>query len=166
MGVAVLRRREGARYVTAAAVALLLLVNLEALRAPFTYVPFRGIPGIYSLLAEEPGPVVLIEVPFYPAQAAFENAEYVLNSTAHWRPLMNGYSGYTPMAYRNYAEVFWYFPDPAALEAMRAAGATHLVLHPDRFGGEGQDTLQRALSDPRLERMAVTRNNITLFRIK
>jgi hypothetical protein len=167
VGLAALRRQAGAAPWTAAAAGvLLLLVNGEALRAPFVYTPFRGIPGIYAMLADEPGAVVLIEVPFYPAQAVFENAEYVLNSTAHWRPLMNGYSGYTPMSYREFADLFWYFPDTAAIEAIRAAGATHLVLHPDRFGPEGQDTLQRALADPRLERMAVARNNITLFRIK
>ena len=154
------------RYATAFAAVLVVLVNLEALRAPFAYLPFRGIPGIYAMLADEPGPVVLIEVPFYPPQAVFENAEYVLNSTAHWRPLMNGYSGYTPGSYRDYADVFWYFPDSAAVDAIRAAGATHLVLHPERFGNEAQETLQRALADPRLERMAVARNNVTLFRIK
>ena len=44
----------------------------------------------------EPGRVVLAEVPFYPPQGVFENGDYVLNSTAHWRPLMNGYSGYIP----------------------------------------------------------------------
>ncbi len=167
VGLATLRRSKAMpRYTTAAAAVLVLLVNVEALRAPFAYVPFRGIPGIYAMLADEPGPVVLVEVPFYPPQAVFENAEYVLNSTAHWRPLMNGYSGYTPRSYRDYADVFWYFPDPAAVDAIRAAGATHLVLHPERFGNEAQETLQRALADPRLERMAVARNNVTLFRIK
>ena len=167
VGLAGLRRLGASRRVSAMTAALLLvLVNTEALRAPFAYTPFRGISGIYALLAEEPGPVVVVEVPFYPPQAVFENAEYVLNSTAHWRPLMNGYSGYTPATYRRFAEVFWYFPDPAAIDAIRAAGATHLVVHPDRFGADGQQTLQLALADPRLERIAVGRNNITLFRIR
>ncbi len=76
--------------------ALVVLANIESLRAPFLYTRFEGIPTIYSLLAREPGRVVLAEVPFYPAQAVFENGGYVLNSTAHWRPLMNGYSGYVP----------------------------------------------------------------------
>ena len=74
--------------------------------------------------------VVLAEVPFYPRQAAFENAEYVLNSTAHWRPLMNGYSGYTPASYAEYANTFWYFPRAHAIEAMRRAGVTHVMVHP------------------------------------
>lgn len=167
IGLAALRRQAGAsRLMTVTAAVLVVLVNVEALHAPFQYRLFNGIPGIYAMLADEPGPVVLIEVPFYPPHAVFENAEYMLNSTAHWRPLMNGYSGYTPGSYRDYAEVFWYFPDSAAVDAIRAAGATHLVVHPDRFGPERHETLQRALADPRLERLAVGRNNITLFRIK
>ena len=166
-GLAALRRRPGSgRAVTVAAAALLVAANLEALRAPYTYTDFRGIPGIYALLAQEPGPVVVVEVPFYPPEAVFENAEYVLNSTAHWRPLMNGYSGYTPAAYREFASVFWYFPDPPVVDAMRAAGATHLVVHPRRFDAEAEETLRRAMADPRLERIAVSRDNVTLFRIR
>lgn len=167
LGLAALRRRPGAtRTVTLAAAALLVAVNLEALRAPFTYTDFRGIPGIYALLAQEPGPVVVVEVPFYPPEAVFENAEYVLNSTAHWQPLMNGYSGYTPAAYREFARVFWYFPEPAVVDAMRAAGATHIVVHPRRFEGEAEETMRRAMADTRLERIAVSRDNVTLFRIR
>lgn len=166
LGLAALRRARPGGAMTAAAVALIVLVNLEAWRAPFTYTPFRGIPAIYELLASEPAPVVVVEVPFYPPHAVFENAEYVLNSTAHWRPLMNGYSGYTPQSYRDYAEVFWYFPEPEAFAAIRAAGATHLVLHPERFGADAGETLRKALSTPGLERMAVSRNNVTLFRIR
>jgi hypothetical protein len=84
----------------ALAVSLLILVNAEALRAPFTYQPFTGIPRIYSLLRDEPGPVVVAEQPFFPRWAIFQNAPYVLASTMHWRPLMNGYSGYTPDTYQ------------------------------------------------------------------
>ena len=79
-------------------VALVIAVNAESFRAPFHYTPFSGIPSIYADLANEPGRVVLVEIPFYPLRAVFENATYVLNSTAHWRPIMNGYSGHTPNA--------------------------------------------------------------------
>ena len=47
--------------------------------------------------------------------AVFQNAPYVLASTAHWRPLMNGYSGYTPDTYQKYADAFWYFPPETAI---------------------------------------------------
>ena len=109
---------------------------------------------------------MLVEVPYYPPLAIFHNAEYVLNSTAHWRPLMNGYSGYTPATYRQYAPAFSDFPDPRAVNAMRAAGGTHLMVHPRRYGADAEVTLTRALANPALERVAVGRDGITLFRIR
>ena len=145
---------------------VLIVVNLEALRAPLVYTPYRGIQGPYSFLATEPGPVVLVEVPFHLPQTIFLNAEYVFNSTAHWRPLMNGYSGYTPGTYRELVKTFWDFPAPHAVEAMRAAGATHLMVHARRFGADDGQTLRDALANPRLERVAVGRDDITLFRIR
>jgi hypothetical protein len=88
LGLFLLRRRANPRWAGPLCIALLVIANLEALRAPFEYRRFTGIPHVYDLLADLPGPVVLAEVPFYPRQAVFENAEYVLNSTAHWRPLI------------------------------------------------------------------------------
>jgi hypothetical protein len=150
----------------AATAALLVAVNLEQLRAPLTFTPFRDIPGVYALLADAPDPVVLVEAPFHRPETVFLNGEYVFNSTAHWRPLMNGYSGYTPGTYREYVKRFWDFPDPKAVEAMRAAGATHLMLHPRQYGPSADETMKAALANPDLERMAVGRDGITLFRIR
>lgn len=146
--------------------AVLLAVNLEQLRAPLTFSPFKGIPGVYALLADAPGPVVLVEAPFHLPETIFLNGEYVFNSTAHWRPLMNGYSGYTPATYREYVKRFWDFPDPGAVEAMRAAGATHLMVHPRQFGPYADETMKTVLANPALERLAVGRDEITLFRIR
>ena len=168
IGLAALRRRaEAPRLMTATAAVLLVLVNVEAARAPFHYRPFDGIPGIYKMLAQEPGPVVLVEVPFYPAAGGVPkrrvHAELDRALAAADERLQRLHAG---DRIDEYAEVFWYFPEPAAVDAIEAAGATHLVVHPERFGPKRHETLQRALADPRLERMAVGRNNITLFRIR
>jgi hypothetical protein len=138
------------------------------LRAPLHYTPFTGIPPIYSLLAKEPGRVVLVEVPFYPPRGVFQNGTYVLNSTAHWRPLMNGYSGYTPGAYRKYAETFWYFPREHAIQAMRRAGATHVMIHPGGFGNadEQAQMWRDVAASPYLERIAVTPGGPALYRLR
>lgn len=165
-GLALVQRRLGGKRGAIAAAAVVVLVHAEALRAPFAFVPFAGIPGPYIALAEEPGEVVLVEAPFHLPQTIFLNAEYVFNSTAHWRPLMNGYSGYIPATYREYVKRFWDFPDPGAVDAMREAGATHLMLHPLRYHAEAEETLRAALSNPALERVAVGRDGITLFRIR
>ncbi|MEZ5318763.1 MAG: hypothetical protein R2752_15295 [Vicinamibacterales bacterium] len=111
----------------------LALVTLEVTQAPIRTEPFEGIPPIYDVLARDAGPVRLVELPFFPAEAVFENGEYQLNATRHWRPIMNGTSGFTPMSYRRRAAVFWFFPREGTIEAMRAEGATHLMIHFDRF---------------------------------
>jgi hypothetical protein len=108
---------------------------------------------------------VLAEVPFYPRQAVFENAEYVLNSTAHWRSLMNGYSGYTPASYVDHADVFWYFPRDYAIQAMRRAGVTHVMVHPERFGRDGADVVAQISARPEFELMAVGAHGIRLYRL-
>ena len=115
------------------AAAALGLVTVEAAHAPIRTSPFTGIPPIYSLVRDIETPVQLVEVPFWPPEAAHLNGEYVLNATAHWRPLMNGASGFTPMSYRDRAAIFWYFPRPGTVEAMRDAGATHVMVHLERL---------------------------------
>jgi len=104
-------------------------------------------------------------VPFYPRQAVFENAEYVLNSTVHWRPLMNGYSGYTPATYNAVAEVFWYFPREYAIDAMRKAGVTHVMVHPTRFGSEGPAVLETLAARRDFELIGVAPGGLHLYRL-
>jgi hypothetical protein len=165
LGLAAWRQNNGHAAKARIALALLLVANLEALRAPFEFRRFNGIPPVYDLVADEPGPVVLAEVPFYPRQAVFENAEYVLNSTAHWRPLMNGYSGYTPESYVRNAATFWYFPEERAIQAMRAAGVTHVMVHPQRFGNEAEDVIRTLNGRSDFELMGISRG-IRLYRLR
>ena len=80
----------------------------------------------------------LAEQPFFPRWAIFQNGPYVLASTAHWRPLMNGYSGYTPDSYQRYADAFWYFPEDWAIQAMKDAGVTHVMVHAAAFHKDHQ----------------------------
>jgi hypothetical protein len=96
----------------------------------------------------------------------FENAEYVLNSTAHWRPLMNGYSGYTPASYVTYADVFWYFPRDYAIDAMRRAGVTHVMVHLERFGHEGDDVIRQLDARPGFELMGSAPHGLRLYRLR
>jgi len=151
------------RYV---GLALLLLVNLESLRAPFAYTRFDGIPGLYRLLADEPGPVVLAEQPFFPRSGVFLNSPYVLASTAHWRPLMNGYSGYTPASYQRYADAFWYFPEDWAIKAMKDAGVTHVMVHVAAFSKDHMAVLPVIDKRADFELIAIGRNDLRLYRLK
>jgi hypothetical protein len=165
MGLALLKFPTNVRRYAIGA-ALVVLVNVESLRAPIAYVPFHGIPPIYRMLAEEPGPVVLVEQPFFPRWAIFQNAPYVLASTAHWRPLMNGYSGYTPDTYQKYADAFWYFPEDWAIQAMKDAGVTHVMVHLAAFHKDYQAVLPAIEKRSDFELMAIGRGDMRLYRIK
>ena len=166
-GLATLRARMGSsRRAAILGGVLVVLANIESLRAPFRYTPFTGIPRIYTLLATEPGPVVLAEVPFYPGHAAFENAPYVLASTTHWRPLMNGYSGYTPASYRKFADAFWYFPRDFAIDAMKKAGVTHIMVHPQRFHREAGKVVAEVEARSDMQLLAFGPRNMRLYRLR
>jgi hypothetical protein len=146
---------------------VLLFATAEAWQGPVRTVPFSRVPAIYSLVADAPDPVRLVEVPFYPAEAVFENGEYVFNSTAHWRPLMNGYSGYTPDTYRRRAESFWFFPEAWAIDAIRREGATHLMVHLSRFSPEEGAEISRVLLERRdLELLASDPLGNRLYKVK
>lgn len=149
----------------AVGIAAIALVNVEALRAPLAFRAFQGIPALYALLRQEPGHVVLAEQPFYRPDVVFMNAEYVLNSTAHWRPLMNGYSGHTPRSYVDVAREFALFPAPSAIDAMRRAGVTHVMVHPARFT-HGDAVMKLCGASPSLERLGSGRHGMTLYRLK
>jgi hypothetical protein len=112
-----------------------------------------------------PGPVLLAEVPFYQPDAAFENGEYVLNATGHWRDVINGYSGVIPAAYREQTETLWYFPEPRALAGLRRAGATHVMVHLERFGSEAAYVSESLQGHPDLRLIAADRDGHRLYRM-
>jgi hypothetical protein len=129
LGVAVLARRwGGGRVWPAAAAALVLLVNGEALRAPLGLVWFEGIPAVYDALAADPA-AVIVEAPFPMPQQWFLNSRYMVNSTRHWRPMLNGYSSYRPPSYYEAYEIMQGFPGDASLIALHHLGVTHVVVH-------------------------------------
>ena len=169
LGLALLRQRNRGFQASVVGVALVIAVNAESFRAPFYYRQFAGIPSIYADLAEERGAVVLVEIPFYPVGAIFENATYVLNSTAHWRPIMNGYSGHTPARYVAYADAFAKFPSPEAVQAMKRAGTTHVMVHPGRLWVDpatADEFMAQLATNPFLERISIGQEGMTLFRLR
>jgi hypothetical protein len=146
-GVAGLGRRLGTRrFWPAAAMAIVLLVNLEARHAPLRLRMFTEIPSIYDVLAPARG-AVIVELPFHPPDVFFANAGYMLNSTRHWHPMLNGYSGYQPMSYVGTFNAIQGFPDQAALTALHDRDVTHVVVHSEgfrgAFGNERYESLAR-----------------------
>jgi hypothetical protein len=159
-GLTELRRRLSPRGAGAVAAGALALAVLEPFRAPLYLPRFEGIPPIYAQLRDVEGAVV-VELPFPHPWAVFHNAKYMLNSTAHWKPLVNGYSGFVPYSYREHYEQLSGFPDEKSLAALRALDVTHLFVHVDQLGVDrsaGLDAL------PALSRVAAE-GPIVLYRL-
>jgi hypothetical protein len=166
-GMAWLETRLRSRRAIAAVTTLaLMLVTAEAWQGPVRTTPFRGVPSIYSLLADSKKPVLLVEVPFFPPDAVHENGPYLVNATAHWQPLMNGHSGFTPASYRRRAESFWFFPEPWAIDAIRREGATHLMVHLEFFAHEAPMLANALLEQPDLWLIAADTRGHRLYEVR
>ena len=86
-------------------------------------------PPIYSGLAGD-GRVVLAEIPFKTKVPGItDNIQYMYFSLWHWRPMINGYSGFTTPAYQQLLEDMADFPGPRATAALRAHGVTHVSVN-------------------------------------
>jgi hypothetical protein len=131
-GVIVVRGRVPARLWPPLAAMILFVAAAEPLAAPLGLTYFRRVPRIYEHVPRRPG-VVVAEFPFYPSAAVFLHAPYMLNSTANWQPLVNGYSGFLPPSFYEHVKAFAAFPQPGALNALRRAGVTHVFVHTDQY---------------------------------
>jgi hypothetical protein len=132
-GVAALQRRwKHTRTWPVVAVVLCVLVNGEALRAPVGWVHFDGVPAVYAVLAREQATAVA-ELPFPIPSQWFLNTPYMVNSTGHFRPLLNGYSGFRPPSYDKSYAMVQAFPDASSLIALHDRGVTHIVVHKTAF---------------------------------
>ena len=154
-------------WVTGVALCLIAVVNLEALRAPMGYVRFRGFSEIYEAIASDPEAQVVVEFPFYHPRRVASNADYVLASTVHWKPLVNGYSGLVPPSYAEAAEELQDFPTPDTLRYLDTLGVTHLVVHHWRYGDREQAArlLRDVRASPRLELLRVDAIGSRLYQL-
>jgi len=84
-------------------------------------------PSIYQSL---PASAVLFEFPVHPPADRFlENVVYMYFSIWHWRPMVNGYSGFNPPQYAETLRGTVGFPAPATLVYLKSAGVTHVTVH-------------------------------------
>jgi hypothetical protein len=79
---------------------------------------------------------------------------------------MNGYSGYTPVTYVVYAAVFWYFPRDYAIDAMKRAGVTHVVVHPAAFHKDHQAVVPVLDRRSDFELLGIGTDDVRIYRLK
>jgi len=84
------------------------------------------------ILAASSGAVLEIPPPL-PGQyleRALQQANFMLRSTRHWRPLVNGHTGYVPWWHKALLSELSALPDPAAVEAVSELTAVEwIVVH-------------------------------------
>lgn len=83
-------------------------------------------PPVYSWLAGRPEVRAVAEIPMF---ANPSETSYMYYSTAHWKPLANGFSGYDPPIHQELAGRLRTVPARRDLERLRQLGITHLVIH-------------------------------------
>ena len=110
----------------------------------------REPPPVYRWLAEQPGrdPVVhlpMLDVYGLERRPAFHESIYMVYSTLHWKPLVNGYAGIEPRAYVQLRELLRAFPSEPSLAALRAAGTRWIVVHRKGFGPLQWERLQSGM---------------------
>jgi hypothetical protein len=90
------------------------------------------VPEVYRFLRTEPDSTVVLEFPF--GEPPYE-MRYVYYSTAHWRRLVNGFSGGFPASYIKRVNVLREpLSEPReSWEAVWRSGATHVIVHESLF---------------------------------
>jgi hypothetical protein len=117
------------RRPAAAAAALVALAMADVCVVPLFMVEARPVAPAYESLRKWPyGPVA--EFPFFYLRMDFpRHSEYMLASTAHWRPLINGYSDYIPPEFRAMVIPLSSFPNPESFAILKQLRAQYVVFH-------------------------------------
>lgn len=119
------------RRATAFALALAAAAELTGIPWRWTDVPPRA--RAYAMLRMLPRGVVT-EFPFYWNRPDFpRHSAYLLNSTYHWQPLVNGYGDFIPADFRQMVDDLGSFPTARGFERLRKREVRYLVFHLDQY---------------------------------
>jgi len=129
---------------TAVALALAAACVVAAAPSPSPIMPARlgdQAPPVYRWLAAQPEHGAVLEVPGSDAAddviGNLRNGRYMVASTIHWRPLVNGYTAYPPPAAPLLAAGIRDMPRPEALALLRdVAGLRWVLVHRSQLTGE------------------------------
>ncbi len=121
----------------AAGVIAAIAVNAEAWRAPIGYCgnpenkmcqDYVDVPPIFKTLDRADVKAIVV-FPFYPPNGELnKNARYMLQSTEHFKPMMNGYSGYMPTVMFTHFQGVKDFPSAGSIAYLKGLGVTHALV--------------------------------------
>ncbi|MFN2445992.1 MAG: hypothetical protein ABR606_10500 [Vicinamibacterales bacterium] len=166
-GIAVARLIASRPRQTAIAAALAVAVVAELMAAPLVGLREPApLPRAYAMLATLPrGPVA--EFPYFYRRPDFpRHAYYMLNSTAHWQPLVNGYSDHIPRDFREQVVPLSSFPSRESFLLLGKIGARYVVFHLDLYDRRSRERLlERLQSYGRYLRPLMQEEDVWLYEI-
>jgi hypothetical protein len=131
----------------AAATTLIVGLALAELAVPLHIPGAAPVNPVYRLLATLPR-APIIEMPFYyPEVGLYQHTKYMLASTTHWMPLVNGYSDHIPLDFYEHVKPLATFPSEAGFDVLQPTGVRYAVFHMYGYNaqnrGEVLDRIQR-----------------------
>jgi hypothetical protein len=153
LGIKCVERRLPERKIWPIGISPLLIVRFSVAALLFINLPWRQLPAreawqdrervtaAYEALRALPyGPVVEIPWRAHPAVHVHLDTQYMLASTLHWRPILNGFTAYLPSTFKLLHRVAQRLPARDDLEVFRRlTDVRWIVVHVDRFrGSEGR----------------------------
>jgi hypothetical protein len=141
-----IRRRWSGSRRRGVAIAACGLALLELNDVPFDWRQ-DAVPAVYRVLGQMPRGA-LAEFPFYDRRIDFHiHSRYMLFSTLHWQPLVNGYSDHMPADFRALATTLATFPSRESFNALRERHVRYISIHRGRqgYGGATAPDIERRL---------------------
>lgn len=135
-------RWSGSRRAVAAGIAIAAM-TVESLHQPIPLItgPGAKVPDLYRVLRSAPaGAVVELPVPRLGNLPGFDPT-FEAWSIWHWKPLVNGYSGYYPRDYVTTMIRMEIFPEDASINRLRGHGVRYVVVHRALFAPDRLDNL-------------------------
>lgn len=115
--------------------ALALLAVVEMPTSPGTIEPIppldQPLPWLGWIEEQTAEDDVLAFLPFPKGKGSADyavTAQWMFWQQRHWRPMVNGYSGFFPRRFKQLKKIMEDFPSPESLTALREAGVTYCIV--------------------------------------
>jgi hypothetical protein len=151
------------RRLIAAAFAIVAIAELNVI--PFPWERALPVSTNYRVLASMPRAVVA-EFPFYSERIAFRlHAQYMVFSTTHWMPLVNGYSDYIPQDFREAAFVLDSFPSTDTFKILEKRRVRYVGIHWDMYGPRAEEIRTKLTGFTQYLRPLASDDTMSLYEI-
>ena len=152
---AIRQLRSGIRRGAPAVLAMLAIIGLSesfVVDFPAGKPPRVTIPEVYYVLSTLPAGPVLSLPTYVGTPAAFRESDYLLFSTVHWLPIVNGFGRQEPPGDGATMATVARFPDATAIDRLCTLRVRYVVLHTAR-ASELRLAARQAEAHPRISRL-------------